>query len=120
MKPFFTLSIILLALLCSTAPLADAKVKKAKGKAKSTATTSKWIGVNSSNTSTFYINPDEYKLEYDNEGYYYLTVKAVPSKQSLDSHRQEFAERFNNPKLTKYTHSLTLYKLMSTTCDGSL
>lgn len=111
MKPFFTLSIILLALLCGAAPMADAKVKKAKGKAKSTATTTKWTEVANSSTSAYYISPKEYNLKIDNEGYYYLTVKLVPFKHSLESQRQEFAERFKNPKLTKYTHSLNLYKI---------
>ena len=91
--------------------MADAKVKKAKGKAKSTATTTKWTEVANSSTSAYYISPKEYNLKIDNEGYYYLTVKLVPFKHSLESQRQEFAERFKNPKLTKYTHSLNLYKI---------
>lgn len=110
MKQFFKLSIILLALLCSTAPLADAKVKKSKSKAKTTASTSKWIEVARSNIEVYYVSP-EYKLQVDDQGYPIVTVKCAPLKSYLDESRRKKINISGNPNFKNYTHTIQQWKV---------
>lgn len=110
MKRFFTLSIIALAMLCSTAPLTYAKVKKSHRKAKTTATKSKWIEVARSDFEIYYVSPD-YKLQVDNEGYPIVTVKCSPLKSYLESSRREKLSKTGNPNFKSYTHTIQQWKV---------
>lgn len=110
MKQIFKLSIIALLLMCSTAPLADAKVKKSKNKAKTTATKSKWIEVAQSNIEIYYVSP-EYKLQIDDQGYPIVTVKCVPQKSYLEEARRNKMNISGNPNFKNYTHTIQQWKV---------
>lgn len=108
MKQIFKLSILLLSLTCCVSSIdANAKTKR---KAKSAATTSKWIEVARSD-ETGLISYAQIPVTYDEDGYCYITIKDAPMKNRLASVRRRFVEHFNTNRFNKFTHSITKWKV---------
>lgn len=108
MKQFFKLSVILMALTCCISSFdASAKTKR---KAKSAATTSKWIEVTRSDESGI-ISYAQSPVTYDEFGYCYVNVKDVPMKNRLASVRKLFVEKLHSNRYNRFTHSITKWKV---------
>lgn len=110
MKQIFKLSIIMLALLLSIAPLADAKVKYQSHKKNSaTSKSSPWSEIGRSNYEIWYLNTEI--INFDVDGYPVVTVKQVPVKSYLETVRRENVNIYRDPKYKNYTHKLVQWKV---------
>lgn len=99
----------MLALIVSVAPMSDAKTKKHTQS--KTTTTTNWVKLTYTSNEVYYVSSDN-KVLYDNNGYYYVTVKMVPVKSYLPSIRKHYNQQIHSSTMyNSYTHEIQQWKV---------